>query len=312
MSYIRKYFEISMLLIFGLIWLYMIYVKGLPLVIPDISSMIFVGKHYLSPLLYALVIQFFVITFWKRKRDSVWIPYLYIPLILCTVLLHFNFKSWTPLVNATLYDPIYMNIDYYLSSIVQWSQVMILELPFYSPEYLYYKVFIIMFIVSFVVHLTFDSMQNFRKVVVGFCLILLIGGISYWLFPAIGPFVYQDYTTGFTPVQHRMYTLYSYVCDNRLIPPGYFTSALAAMPSLHVAHSFFLTFMAIRSVKILGFLYVPLFVYIFIAAIASRWHYIIDLPFGILLSITVIWLVNRIYSDSQHVNNPDLSRISVK
>lgn len=293
-SFIRKYFEVIMILLFVSIWIYMVMAKGLPIVTPDTSSAGFLFEHYLSPLIYALIIQFILIAFWTKKTDYFWIPFLYLPLIIITVFLHFNFKTWVPLVNSNLYDPLYMSIDKALAGWVIWSQNVVSFIP--APSYWYHKVFVIMFCLSFTIHLAFDSMQNFRKVVIGVCFILLFGGILYWLFPAVGPFIYQGTAIpGFANIQQNMYKLYLVIYNSHNVPAGYFISPLAAMPSLHVAHSFFLTFMAMRSVKLLGSLYVLLFSFICITAVASRWHYIIDLPFGLILSFMAIWVVDWLF-----------------
>lgn len=298
--FIRKRFEIIMLIVFGLIWCYMILVKGLPVLSPDGPSIVFLIDHYLSPLIYALILQFLVIVVWKKEMESFWIPFLYLPLISIALFLHFNFKSWVPLVNSNLYDPFYMSIDNALSGIVFWSQNAISHIP--GAAYFYHKIFVIMFCLSFAIHLAFDSLPNFRKVVAGVCFILLFGGVSYWFFPAVGPFIYQNTLPDFFNVQQKMYDLYLIVYMYHYIPAGYFISPLAAMPSLHVAHSFFLTFMAMRSVKPLGFFYIPLFLFLCITAVASRWHYIIDLPFGLLLSFLAIWLVDWLYSCPANVS----------
>lgn len=92
-SFIRKYFEVIMILLFVSIWIYMVMAKGLPIVTPDTSSAGFLFEHYLSPLIYALIIQFILIAFWTKKTDYFWIPFLYLPLIIITVFLHFNFKT---------------------------------------------------------------------------------------------------------------------------------------------------------------------------------------------------------------------------
>jgi energy-converting hydrogenase Eha subunit B len=43
---------------------------------------------------------------------------------------------------------------------------------------------------------------------------------------------------------------------------------------------------------------IPLFVmvtfWVTIESVASRWHYMIDLPAGLLLAVLVIWLTNRL------------------
>jgi hypothetical protein len=75
--------------------------------------------------------------------------------------------------------------------------------------------------------------------------------------------------------------------------PDYFTGGLAAMPSLHMAHALVMTWFMIkaRSIWVPAFLLITFWV--LIESVASRWHYIIDLPAGALLAVFVIWLTNR-------------------
>ncbi len=79
---------------------------------------------------------------------------------------------------------------------------------------------------------------------------------------------------------------------------AYFTGALAAMPSLHVAHTTVITYYIIVSRSSLTPLFVIMWLCILIDSIALRWHYAIDAPFGFALAAFVIWLTNRIFRDS--------------
>lgn len=74
------------------------------------------------------------------------------------------------------------------------------------------------------------------------------------------------------------------------------------MPSLHVANSLFFLLCAKRSLPLLAVAYVPCFIFIVIVASASKWHYLIDLVFGALLSLLVYWIVNKVYGSAENRN----------
>src|SRR3546814_2847950 len=63
-----------------------------------------------------------------------------------------------------------------------------------------------------------------------------------------------------------------------------FTVGLAAMPSLHSASAYLFFLFAWKHGKVLVPLYSFILAYILIMAVASRWHYIIDIPVGMTLA----------------------------
>lgn len=307
--FLRKYFDIAILTIFALIWSYYTYVKGLPINIPDNGSFLAVWLHYVHPLAVAVIVQILYVLVFRKKNIDSWIPYLYIPYILAVVFIHFNFKAWTPLVNPVSYDAYYLQIDNYLWPIKQGFTIIADYISLKGRIDLssfYNQMFVLMFFLSFTFHLIYDELNNFRKVVIGVCLILLVGGVSYWVCPAVGPFIFSTNDTTFTPIQHGMYSYYLVVCQQHIIPSGYFTAAPAAMPSLHIAHSFFLMIMALRTIRPLGYFYTAVFLGILFISVASQWHYIIDIPFGLIISIGSIWIVDKVYSFDQVQNQKEL------
>ncbi len=308
-GFYKKYFELTLIAVFSLLWLALVF-QGFPVITLDWHSLEFVFDHYLFPLVAACIIQI-IITFaaWLQNKTSytikskeIQITLLYFPLIIVVVFLHFNFKAWTPLVNPVTYDLLYNNIDSmfpftgWLKSIGGYLDIN------NSAPYLYHKLFVLMFAFSFIIHSTFDTFLNFRKVVVGTCLILLFGAVSYWIMPAIGEFVLETpELEGFYVYQNHMYTLYASFLQTGLVPIGYFTNAPAAMPSLHIANSFFLLVLAKRTIPYLAILYIFLFTYFVIIAVASGWHYLIDLIFGLILSLAALFIVDKVFS-AQNIN----------
>ncbi len=209
--------------------------------------------------------------------------------------MHFQIKAWTPLVNPNTYDAFYQKTDM-LTPIAGWLSALgkVLDTADIFSS-LYFWLFFLTFALSFVLHSAFDHFRNFRKVVVGTCLILLLGGISYWIAPALGPFIYESSKlAGFPETQNGMYVMYQSIIATGKIPDAYFGASLAAMPSLHIANSLFLLLCARRSLKWLLIFYIPVFIFFVIVAVASKYHYVIDLVFGALLSFYIYWIVNKI------------------
>ena len=62
------------------------------------------------------------------------------------------------------------------------------------------------------------------------------------------------------------------------------TVGLAAMPSLHTGGSFLFLLFAWRHARQLLPFYLPLFGFIVIDSVASRWHYLADVPVGLALA----------------------------
>ena len=127
-----------------------------------------------------------------------------------------------------------------------------------------------------------------------------LGTFAYLIAPAIGPFVYED---GINPMvtagQHTMLEFYrgsithgpDWIAENG---GAHFTAGLAAMPSLHSAGAFLFFLFAWHRAKILVPLYALLLLFILVTAVASRWHYLIDVPAGTALAWVSFRLANRL------------------
>ena len=66
------------------------------------------------------------------------------------------------------------------------------------------------------------------------------------------------------------------------------------MPSLHITPACIVTYYALRArsrvAPLLGFLGV----WIIMKSVVARWHYLVDLPAGLLLAVLIIALTNRL------------------
>jgi hypothetical protein len=294
--------EVWVALGFAAVWAAGIF-AGLPVNLPDGGSLRFVQRHYFSPLFLAGGVQLGVACLAafcnaRRKESDPFLMFKLLPFMVLVLFLHFNFKAWMPLVNATLHDDLYQRIDVAFAPVVsaflavrQWVAS---HVP-WNVDPAYHTLFVGMFFVSTCVHGLLDTRQGQRELVLGLCLILLLGGMAYWVAPAEGPFLFRDgLNLASQQSQERMHGLFEQVRATGTIPGGYFASPPAAMPSLHIAHALVMTLYAARALRWLLVLYVPVLLWIVVESVASGWHYLIDLPVGALLAIFCMILARRL------------------
>ncbi len=215
--------------------------------------------------------------------------------------LHFNLKMWMPVINPALYDLEYMIIDdklRWLVDLFTWISGAIHAAL--SSDVRWYQVFFLtMFILAFC-EFAVVRRDQYPHFVIGIMLVLTLGGLSYLIAPAVGPFIYEAGNNALaTEAQNGM--LYGFKLVQEQGMPwinrwgsDYFTGALAAMPSLHVAHATVITYYMVTSRAFLAPLFVFFWTWILIDSIALRWHYVVDAPAGVALAIFVIWLTGRL------------------
>lgn len=304
-TYLKRYLpsfsfsaEAKILSFFFAVWA-MGLILGLPINLPDMNSYNFIVKHYFKPFFLATFLEVTLLASNKlttvpKKRDLMTLKLL--PLIICAVFIHFNFKAWMPLVNSEQYDRIFQQIDIFFEPLLNFflivRQVISKSVPL-NFDILYHHLFIAMFYLSFTAHALFDRPTRFRQLILSACLILLVGGICYWIAPAEGPFLFRmGVNAESIDIQRHMHLNIEFVKMHKIFPAGYFVNAPAAMPSLHIAHSLMFTFFIWRShtLRWLLLLYVPATFWLIIESVSSGWHYLVDLPAGALLCFSCIYI----------------------
>ncbi|MBT2134251.1 phosphatase PAP2 family protein [Croceibacterium sp. LX-88] len=299
MDLLRKWPEISFTVaLAGLVtvvsWLF-----ELPFNLPSGERAAFVGIHYLYPLLGLSVWACFALVGQRRALLSTFLVAL--PCYAAVLLLHFNLKLWIPHINPTLWDWLYWEIDRALRPLVlacfALRRALVPIVPLDSN--LYMTAFIGMFYVSFCYH-ALRTPEHFRTLFLAALIFQGLGAIAYLLMPALGPFLYEP---GLEPLQSGaqagMLEAWRQNAANGevwLAANGSlnFTAGVAAMPSLHTGGSFLFLLFAWRYGRVLVPLYILLFGFIAIDAIANRWHYLVDLPVGIALAFASAWLAERL------------------
>lgn len=217
-------------------------------------------------------------------------------------------KLLEPLVRSASYDRLYEAIDRtwfaWMDPLIEWRAR---TLQFNWLDHLYFLAFFAMFLVSFVVH-NLRGRAEFRRVLLATVLVQAVGGILYLAAPAVGPFLYHPSANVLMGATEHFFYL---VRQNEMAGGVHWLSAnagqyimcgLAAMPSLHAAGSFVFFYYAWR-VRWLLAIYLPLFGWILFGAMATRWHYGIDLIAGVALSCACIALAElwmRGHEAAQH------------
>lgn len=209
-------------------------------------------------------------------------------------------KLFVPLIRVKTYDRLYEVIDRrffsWMDPLIAWRAR---ALQFNWIDGLYLFVFFGMFCVSFIIH-SLRGRAEFRRVFLASLLVQATGGVLYLVAPALRPFLFHPSANALTVETQRSFCL---VRQKELAAGGalwfsahagqFILCGLGAMPSLHAAASFVFLRYAWRHVRQLAFVYVPIFSWILFEAMATRWHYGIDLIVGIALAGGCIALANR-------------------
>lgn len=281
--------QISLFAPFLTVWIMGLSV-GLPFNAPRAADIAFLLNHYMKPLIYAAVAQLALYA-WKRDRRYL-VALKWLPFLVGAVLVHFQFKAWMGLA-PEFFDRLLWSTDNALHPIVSASSWLRDHMVVYLGEngdIAYHVLFVWMFYISIVLHSLFDTEEGQVRVVGGVAMILLLGGVTYWAMPALGPFVFRGAGNPFAErSQQIMLRGLTELRTTGLLPHRYFTAPLAAMPSLHIAHALFLTLCAMASRRLywLGGIYIPFLVFLSVEAVTSGWHYVLDLPAGAILAVIV-------------------------
>lgn len=267
--------------------------------LPAGNEAAFVGIHYLYPLIGVAI--WGVLAAVGQRTDLARTFLIALPCYAVVLVCHFNLKLWGPHINPLLWDDLYWRTDTWLRPLVDacfWLRRAIAPvIPLDSNFYMI--AFIAMFYMSFCFH-ALRSPHQFRTLFLAALLFQGLGALAYLVMPAIGPFLYESgIEPAQTGAQQGMLALRQEIVSGGA---GWFaanggthiTAGLAAMPSLHTGGSFLFLLFAWRHARVLMPLYSVLFAYISIDAVASRWHYLVDLPVGIALALGCVWAAERL------------------
>ena len=285
---------------------------GLAFVVPTENVSRAIGVHYVVPFVVGIagyaILQ--IVSARTRRNGassserwrSIASDSYFLLLFVGVIYLHFHIKMWMPLINPTLHDEFFFATDGYLSWLIALAQQARAAVAFVVPnvDVLYQAGFLGMFAMSLWFHAAGNRRWHFQNMT-AILIMEMMGALSYLAAPAVGPFIFEAGPNVLaTAAQQAMLDSF-----RGLVAAGpewltvhggdYFTGPPAAMPSLHIAGAWIITYYAIKARSIAMPLMAILFGWIAIESVVSRWHYVIDLPVGLLLATLAIVITNRIY-----------------
>ena len=279
-------------------------------VIPDGRIGYYLGFRFAVPVVLATVwFSLPFLAYWLAGGTDpltgmwreLWQNSIYLGAFVVVMWLHFHIKMWVPLINPLRYDELYQRSDAALQPLID---VFVAIRTFIGEhaiavDWWYLWAFIAMFFASFAYHCVVER-RFFRNVLIATLINQFLGALSYLVAPAVGPFIYVRGENALaTQQQDGMWAAYNQLTTNGAAWLGehgtsYFNAGLAAMPSLHAGAAWVFLWYAYKSRTALLPVYVILFTWIVMEAVVSKWHYLVDLPAGIVLAALSIWLANRI------------------
>lgn len=228
--------------------------------------------------------------------------YLLLGLFILVVYIHFNIKMWIPVINPRDYDSDYFAIDQALGWLIvvfDYARSFLARiLP--DADVWYQAAFFAIFVLSFLAHALGNRRFHYHSIT-ALILIESIGPLTYLIAPAIGPFIFQHGQNVLaTAAELRMYSVHEMVRAGgadwiKEYGGQFFADPPAAMPSLHVGASFIIAYYAVRARLWVAPVTVFAFCWIFVESVAARWHYLVDLPAGLMLAVAVIAATNYLY-----------------
>jgi hypothetical protein len=301
---------------------------GAHLLVPNEKLSIALGFSAALPIalgFFCYVVTFAVLALLRRDRQAreplVWIAGNDLALLLIFVVIsyfHFNLKMWLPLINPALFDAEFMATDAYFQWLIDAStRISVAVHDLYPFKFrLYQYLFLGSFIVAFC-NLAARRDEYYPQFAIGIFLVLSLGGFSYLIMPAVGPFIFEPGAQAMTTEnQDLMYINYQSVQEHGVQWVNqwggrYFTGSLAAMPSLHVAHATVMTYYMFKSRASLFPLFPILWVWVVIESVALRWHYVVDDIAGFFLAVLIIRFVHVLFSNKVRVRDDAASQTTV-
>jgi len=306
-AFLRRFPELLILIVMAVITVAFSLWLGTPFVVPDERIRIYLGFRYAVPVAMGGI--FFALPLLVRRQRGDDIPSTarelgwsaaFVGIFTAVMWLHFHIKMWVPLINPLRFDDLYQAIDVALSPLIEVMTAIrsFADSHIAGVDQWYLAFFMGMFFVSFSYHIIWDR-DGFRRVYLATLVNQSLGALSYLIAPAVGPFLYgggPNYMA--TASQTGMWEAYNTLLANGPVwlesfGQSYFNAGLAAMPSLHAGAAWVFVWYAFAHRTRLRWLYVPLYAWILIEAVVSKWHYVIDLPAGIALAAFSIWIANR-------------------
>ncbi|MCB9990493.1 MAG: phosphatase PAP2 family protein [Rhodospirillales bacterium] len=237
----------------------------------------------------------------RERMKNILFDCYFLLLFVGVVYLHFQIKAWMPLINPVMHDDFYMMIDRKMDWFIgamRWVRGLVAGSTS-RVDFLYQIGFLAMFATSLWAHSMGHRRWHYHNMV-AILIMQMIGALTYLIAPAVGPFMFeQGPNAAATEAQQGMLAAFQMVQEQgaawlQVHGGDYFTGPPAAMPSLHIAGALIMSWYIVRAKSVLAPFMVMMTCWIFIESVVSRWHYLIDLPPGLVLGLICILITDRI------------------
>ena len=245
---------------------------------------------------------------WQRCRRFVLSPTFFLEfavamvVVNATIMVFVNLKQFLPMLNPRLYDSQLWRLDSWLhfgfdpAVVATEAAAEHGLLPWFDRAYLLFYPAQVAVPLLFLVAKPLRPLRG--RFFFAFCLLWMLGGLVYALWPTLGPVYYR--ASRFVWLDEAPYA--QYIQDTLMrdyvrfrVDPSFYTVKLyqgvAALPSLHVG---VLALFAIATWRwrLLSVVLWLLTAVTFVGSLALGWHYAVDGYAGLLLA-ALVWLVAR-------------------
>lgn len=213
-----------------------------------------------------------------------------------------NLKAAIPLLRPGLYDGWFYRLDRVLMlghdplelvSRIRWEWFATLMKRSY-----FFLFFFVLFGLSGA--FVFRSALYMERTMLALLLVYVVGTMGYYLAPSVGPAFFNETSrlfrhTADSPLKLSLYNAYVQFCRHPYTAAVFPFNGLAAFPSLHVAQMAVLLYSLSRIEKALVWMLVLPCILLTVATVYLGWHYVVDIPGGLLVAWIAGLLSRQIY-----------------
>ncbi|HEY3251545.1 MAG TPA: phosphatase PAP2 family protein [Ignavibacteria bacterium] len=195
------------------------------------------------------------------------------------------------------WDPIFINMDFSIFGVnpTQWSYKFANPFltEFLQIVYAYYYPMIIVFGLELYL---WKRYKEYKYTIFILFFSFYLSYILYLFFPANGPrFHLHDFSSVSNELPGLFFTEYirAFLNFGESIPQGVLNPQdyvqRDAMPSLHIITAFLIMYLSRVFRSKTFYFYLPYFLFMMIATVYLRYHYVVDIAAGIIVSLLTVW-----------------------
>ena len=288
---------------------------GTEFAIPNERIFAIIGLHGWIPILGALVIYllyrlfsgelFRLQTLGRVTQDMA-----YVMLLNIVFYFHLYIKIWVPHVNPRLWDDFYWRGELLLRPFTEFILPVRQYLNSFGEFDDFYQTGYLALFFSAFLAVAYTNRRVFHQFYIAFLLTVGFGAFTYMITPTIGPFLFEQGHNAIANMgQPELLDRYHLLRANDMAwlnanIADYLGASLAAVPSMHVAYSFLVSWGMWHCFP--SFLVrIPVAFYFLLVAsesVWSKWHYWIDTPAGMAVALLSLWLAQKMIGQKNEQN----------